>query len=93
MGELQKRGVGLKVLTGDIDTTTSTGRLIFGMFATLAEFERDLGSLQESALGVRDCLREGARSYVFEGQRYSPVRLMCSQPSGERWGRSAGSGA
>ena len=42
VGELQKRGVGLKVLTGDIDTTTSTGRLVFGLFATLAEFERDL---------------------------------------------------
>lgn len=39
---LQKRSVGLKVLTGGIDTTSSTGRLVFGIFATLAEFERDL---------------------------------------------------
>ena len=39
---LQKRGIGLKVLTGGIDTTSSTGRLVFGIFATLAEFERDL---------------------------------------------------
>ena len=42
VGDLQKRGVGLKVLTGDVDTTTVTGRLVFGIFATLAEFERDL---------------------------------------------------
>ena len=42
VGDLQKRGVGLKVLTGDVDTTTPTGRLVFGIFATLAEFERDL---------------------------------------------------
>ncbi len=42
VGDLQKRGVGLKVLTGDVDTTTTTGRLVFGIFATLAEFERDL---------------------------------------------------
>ena len=42
VGDLQKRGVGLKVLTGDVDTTTMTGRLVFGIFATLAEFERDL---------------------------------------------------
>jgi len=42
VGDLQKRGVGLKVLTGDVDTTTATGRLVFGIFATLAEFERDL---------------------------------------------------
>lgn len=42
VGDLAKRGVGLKVLTGDIDTTTVAGRLVFGIFATLAEFERDL---------------------------------------------------
>lgn len=42
VGDLQSRGVGLKVLTGDIDTTTATGRLVFGIFATLADFERDL---------------------------------------------------
>lgn len=42
VGDLQKRGVGLKVLTGDVDTTTTTGRLVFGIFATLADFERDL---------------------------------------------------
>jgi DNA invertase Pin-like site-specific DNA recombinase len=42
VGTLQKRGVGLKVLTGGIDTTNATGRLVFGIFATLSEFERDL---------------------------------------------------
>lgn len=42
VGDRHKRGIGLKVLTGDVDTTTATGRLVFGIFATLAEFERDL---------------------------------------------------
>ncbi len=42
VGGLQGRGVGLRVLTGGIDTTSASGRLIFGIFATLAEFERDL---------------------------------------------------
>jgi hypothetical protein len=43
--ELSKRRIGSKVLTGQgaqIDTTTPAGRMIFGIFATLAEFERDL---------------------------------------------------
>jgi DNA invertase Pin-like site-specific DNA recombinase len=39
---LRSKEIGLKVLTGGIDTTSSTGRLVFGIFATLAEFERDL---------------------------------------------------
>jgi DNA invertase Pin-like site-specific DNA recombinase len=42
VGALQAKGIGLKVLTGGIDTTNATGRLVFGIFATLSEFERDL---------------------------------------------------
>lgn len=43
--ELAERGVGFKVLTGqgaDIDTTTAAGKMVFGIFASLAEFEREL---------------------------------------------------
>jgi DNA invertase Pin-like site-specific DNA recombinase len=43
--DLRHREVGLKVLTGQgaqIDTTTANGRLVFGIFAALAEFEADL---------------------------------------------------
>jgi len=39
---LHERGVGFKSLTEQIDTTTSGGKLIFHVFAALAEFERDL---------------------------------------------------
>ena len=41
--ELHGRGVGLRVLAGaEIDTTTANGRLVFGIFSPLAEFEREL---------------------------------------------------
>jgi len=43
--DLTDRGVGLKVLSGqgaDIDTTTASGKLVFGIFAALAEFESEL---------------------------------------------------
>ncbi len=40
--ELYNRGVGFKSLQEQIDTTTSGGKLIFHIFASLAEFERDL---------------------------------------------------
>ena len=43
--DLSKRKVGFKVLAGagtQIDTITANGRLIFGIFAALAEFEAEL---------------------------------------------------
>ncbi|WP_375319122.1 recombinase family protein [Candidatus Tisiphia endosymbiont of Oplodontha viridula] len=43
--ELKIKEIGFKVLTGQgaqIDTTTPHGKLVFGMFASLAEFEREL---------------------------------------------------
>ena len=39
---LKKQGVGLKSLHENIDTSTSTGKLIFHVFGALAEFERNL---------------------------------------------------
>lgn len=42
VNELNERRVGLRVLTGQgaaIDTTSAAGRLVFGIFASLAEWE------------------------------------------------------
>jgi DNA invertase Pin-like site-specific DNA recombinase len=42
MNEFATKGVGFQSLTEQIDTTTPGGKLIFHVFAALAEFERDL---------------------------------------------------
>ena len=45
VSDLADREIGLQVLSGQgaaIDTGTASGRLMFGIFATLAEFEREL---------------------------------------------------
>lgn len=50
--DLSNKGICFKVLVGqgaDVDTTTPQGKLVFGIFAALAEFERDLISERTKA--------------------------------------------
>ena len=59
--DLQERRIGFKVLTGqgaNIDTTTSNGRLVFGIFAALAEFERALIS-ERTVAGLKSARARG----------------------------------
>ena len=81
VGDLQKRGVGLKVLTGDIDTTTVTGRLVFGIFATLAEFERDLIRERTHAglAAARARGRKGGRPPALSPDQVKAARRMYEQ--------------
>lgn len=60
---LSERGVGLKVLTGQgaqIDTTTAAGRLSFGIFAALAEFESEL-IRERTVAGLRAARARGRK--------------------------------
>ena len=40
VNQLKERGIGLRVLTQNLDTTTPSGTLVFHIFGALAEFER-----------------------------------------------------
>jgi DNA invertase Pin-like site-specific DNA recombinase len=42
LADLDRREVGFRSLTESIDTTSPGGRLVFHLFAALAEFEREL---------------------------------------------------
>ena len=42
VAELNERDIGLRSLNDPIDTTTAQGRLVFNIFASLAEFEREI---------------------------------------------------
>ena len=42
VSDLESKGIGLKSIHESIDTTSSSGKLIFHIFGALAEFERNL---------------------------------------------------
>ncbi|MEJ7805383.1 MAG: recombinase family protein [Telluria sp.] len=78
---LTARGVGLKVLTGHgaaIDTTSAAGKLVFGIFAALAEFERELISERTVAglASARARGRSGGRPF-----KMTPAKLRLAMAS------------
>jgi DNA invertase Pin-like site-specific DNA recombinase len=70
---LQQRQVGFKVLAASgvqIDTTTANGRLVFGIFAALAEFEAEL---------IRERTRAGLAAARARGRRGGRPRKMTQE--------------
>ena len=61
--DLKSRGVGLKILTGEgaaVDTTHAQGRMIFGILAVMAEFEREMIS-ERTVAGMVAARNRGVR--------------------------------
>lgn len=72
---LKAASVGLKVLAGhgaSVDTTTANGRLVFGIFAALAEFEREL-IRERTRAGMQAAKRRGKN--VGRPRRLDPAQL------------------
>ena len=60
MTEIQSMGVDLYVHQQSLDTTTSAGRMIFGIFSSLAEYERELMRERINA-GLRRAKAQGTK--------------------------------
>lgn len=83
--DLTARGVGLKVLSGHgaaIDTTTAAGKLVFGIFAALAEFERELISERTVAglASARARGRKGGRPFKMTTAKLRLAMAAMGQP-------------
>ncbi len=83
--DLNTREVGLRVLTGQgvaIDTTTAQGKLAFGIFAALAEFEREQISERAKAglESARARGRKGGRPFKMTPAKVRLAAASMSRP-------------
>jgi DNA invertase Pin-like site-specific DNA recombinase len=73
---LGERGVGFKSLQENIDTTTSGGKLVFHIFGSMAEFEREI--IRERTLAglasARSRGRKGGRPKALSDKEIQQVR-------------------
>lgn len=69
---LIEKKVGLISLNDPIDTTTSQGRMIFGFFASLAEFEREL-IVERTQAGLKSARARGRKGGRPKGMSQSAI--------------------
>ncbi len=83
--DLTKLDTGLKVLAGQgasIDTTTANGRLMFGFFAALAEFEREL-IVERTKAGLASARargRNGGRRFKMTASKLRLAQAAMGRP-------------
>lgn len=77
---LGARGVGFASVTEGIDTSTPAGRLVFNLFGSIAEFERDLIRERTNAglTAARARGRKGGRPSVMTPDKVAQARAMAA---------------
>ena len=75
---IQERGAGFRSLAEDIDTTTPAGRLVFHVFASIAQFERERISerTKEGLEAARKRGRVGGRPPALSTAQRAEARRM-----------------
>ena len=76
--QIQAQGAGFRSLAEDIDTTTPAGRLVFHVFASIAQFERERISerTKEGIEAARRGGRVGGRPCALSPAQKTEVRRM-----------------
>jgi len=75
---IRERGAGFRSLAEDIDTTTPAGRLVFHVFGSIAEFERERISerTKEGLAAAKKRGRVGGRPPALSAAQRTEVRRM-----------------
>jgi DNA invertase Pin-like site-specific DNA recombinase len=78
VADIRARGAGFRSLAEDIDTTTPAGRLVFHVFASIAQFERERISerTREGLVAARKRGRIGGRPPALSPERRAEVVRM-----------------
>jgi len=80
--QLEKKGVGLKILNLGIDTSTPTGKMLLTMLGAIAQFEREI-MLERQKEGIAKAKAEGkfkgrkpiAQEVIEEVLKFSETRM------------------
>ena len=82
VAELEKCSVGLESLTEKIETGSAAGKLVFHVFAALAEFERGLirERTQAGLIAARSRGRAGGRKPKLDDQQVREIKALLRDP-------------
>jgi len=83
VGELDAKGIGFESLSEKIDATTAAGRLVFHVFAALAEFERGLIRERTRAglEAARARGRSGGRKPKLDAKQIRHIKALLRDPN------------
>jgi len=83
VAQLEEKGIGLHSLNEQIRTDSSTGKLVFHIFAALAEFERNL-IRERTVAGLASARargRKGGRREKLTQQQSHEIRVLMKDPA------------
>ena len=82
VADLERQGVGFESLTEKIETGSAAGKLVFHVFAALAEFERGLirERTQAGLSAARARGRAGGRKPKLDAQQVRQIKVLLRDP-------------